>query len=144
MADCIVCGIDDSDGARGAARVADDLAQSLGARLVLVHCTPTAPSVMFGVPFDNDAFKRETLEEAERLLEDVGRGCGTEGVSRRAEPGPPAKALARVLEDEGADFLVIGTRGLGAMRSVLLGSVAQEALAVSPCPVVVLPPHTGG
>ena len=144
MAACIVCGIDDSDDARRAARVADDLAQNLGARLVLVHCTPIAPSVMFGVPFDSDAFKREALEEAERLLEDVARSCETEGVSRRAEVGPPATALVRVLEDERADFLVIGTRGLSALRSVLLGSVAQEAVAVSPCPVVVVPPHTGG
>ena len=144
MADCIVCGVDESDDARRAALVADDLAQQLGARLVLVHGFPTVPSVMFGVPFDSEAFRREAQEGSERLLEDVARSCGTEGVSRRAEPGAPAEVLVRVLEDEGADFLVIGTRGLGGMRSVLLGSVAREAIAVSPCPVVVVPPHNGG
>ena len=141
MAGCIVCGIDDSDGARKAARVADDLAQRLGARLVLVHGTPEAPSVIYGVPFDSDAFQREARDDAERLLEEVARTCGTEEVSRRAEPGTPAEALARILADEGADFLVVGTRGRGAMRSVLLGSVAQEVLAVAPCPVVVVPPQ---
>ena len=142
MAGFIVCGIDDSDGARRAARVADDLAQKLGARLVLVHGTPTAPSVMYGVPFDNDAFQREALEDAERLLEDVARTCRTPDVSRRAQQGAPVEALMRVLQDEHADFLVVGTRGRGAMRSVLLGSVAHEMLAVSPCPVVVVSPHT--
>ena len=144
MTGCVVCGVDDSDGARKAARVADDLAQRLGARLVLVHGTPIAPSVMYGVPFDGEVFQREALEDAERLLEEVAQVCKTTAVSRRAEQGEPAKALERVVEEERADLLVVGTRGRGAMRSVLLGSVAHEMLAVSRCPVVVVPPHAAG
>jgi nucleotide-binding universal stress UspA family protein len=142
MAGCIVCGIDDSSGARKAARVADGLARDLGARLVLVHGAPAAPPVMYGVPFDSDAFQREALQDARRLLEDVAHECGCEGASVRAELGSPIEVLVRVLQDEHADLLVVGTRGRGAMRSVLLGSVAQESLAVSPCPVVVLSPQT--
>ena len=142
MAGCIVCGIDDSSGARKAARVADELARDLGARLVLVHGTPVAPSVMYGVPFDNDAFQRDAMEDARRLLEDVARACSAEEMSQRAEFGSPVEVLVRVIEDEHADLLVVGTRGRGAMRSVLLGSVAHEMLAVSPCPVVVVSPHT--
>jgi nucleotide-binding universal stress UspA family protein len=142
MASCIVCGVDDSSGARKAARVADGLARDLGARLVLVHGAPVAPSVMYGVPFDSDTFQREALEDARRLLEDVASGCTVEQVSQRAELGSAIEVLVRVLEDEGADLLVVGTRGRGAMRSVLLGSVAHEMLAVAPCPVVVVSPHT--
>jgi nucleotide-binding universal stress UspA family protein len=141
MSGCIVCGVDDSDGSRKAARVADDLAQRLDARLVLVHGAPVAPSVMYGVPFDSDAFQREALDDARRLLEDVARTCRTPAISRRAELGLPAAVLERVLEAEDADLLVVGTRGRGAMRSVLLGSVAHEMLAVASCPVVVVPPH---
>jgi len=142
MASCIVCGVDDSSGARKAARVADELARDLGARLVLLHGAPVAPSVMYGVPFDSDAFQREALEDARRLLEDVAGTCTVEQVSQRAELGSAIEVLVRVLEDEGADLLVVGTRGRGAMRSVLLGSVAHEMLAVAPCPVVVVSPHT--
>jgi nucleotide-binding universal stress UspA family protein len=142
MSGCIVCGIDDSDGARKAARVADELALRVGARLVLVHATPVAPSVLYGIPFDSEAFQRKALQDAERLLEDVARTCGTQELERRALQGTPAEVLVQAIEDEGAAFLVVGTRGRGAMRSVLLGSVAHEMLAVSPCPVVVVPPHT--
>lgn len=77
MSACIVCGIDDSDGARRAAHVADELAQRLGGRLVLVHGTPVAPSVLYGVPFDTEAFQREALADAERILKDVARTCAT-------------------------------------------------------------------
>jgi nucleotide-binding universal stress UspA family protein len=142
MAGCIVCGIDDSSGARKAAQVADKLARDLGARLVLIHGTPVAPSVLYGVPFDSGAFQREALETAERLLEDVASTCRSETISHRAELGPTIETLVRAIEQEHADFLVVGTRGRGAMRSVLLGSVAHEMLAVSPCPVVVVAPHT--
>jgi nucleotide-binding universal stress UspA family protein len=142
MAGCVVCGVDDSSGARKAARVADGLARDLGARLVLVHAGPVAPAVLYGVPFDNDAFQREVMDDAKRLLDDVARGCTVAHVSHRVELGSPADVLARVLEDEHADLLVVGTRGRGAMRSVLLGSVSHEMLAISPCPVVVVPPHT--
>lgn len=141
MAGAVVCGIDDSAGARGAARVADRLARDLGARLVLVHGAPAAPSVMYGVPFDNDAFQRDVLEDARRLLEDVARDCGSEQIAKRAELGSAIEVLLRTLQEETAQFLVVGTRGRGAMRSVLLGSVAHEMIAVAPCPVVVVSPH---
>jgi nucleotide-binding universal stress UspA family protein len=141
MVGCIVCGIDDSTGARQAARVADGLTHDLDARLVLVHGTPVAPGALYGVPFDNDAFQHEAMEHARRLLEAVARTCRAEQVSQRAEFGSPVEVLVRVIEDERADLLVVGTRGRGATRSWLLGSVAHEMVAVSPCPVVVVSPH---
>lgn len=140
MARCIVCGVDDSDGARKDARVADGLARDLGARLVLVHGAPVAPGMMYGVPFDSDAFQRQALEDARRLLGEVAAACESD-VSERAELGSPTEVLMRVLEEEHGDLLVVGTRGRGAMRSVLLGSVSHEMLAISPCPVVVVSPH---
>ena len=96
---------------------------------------------MYGVPFDDDAFQQHAMDDASRLLEEVARARSCEQVSQRAEFGSPFEVLARVI-DEHADPLVVGTRGRGAMRSVLLGSVAHEMLAVSPCPVVVVSPHS--
>jgi nucleotide-binding universal stress UspA family protein len=122
-------------------RVADRLAQSLSRELILVHGTPVAPAVLYGVPFDNDAFQQEARAEAERILAGAAALCGSSDVSSRVEWGPAANALAGVAESERAAWLVVGTRGRGAVRSVLLGSVAHEILAISPCPVIVVPPH---
>jgi hypothetical protein len=102
IASCIVCGIYDSSGARKAARVADGLARNLGARPVLVHGDPVAPSVMYGVPFDSETFHREPMEDARRLLDDAGRACTCETVSKPAELGSPIEVLVRALEAERA------------------------------------------
>jgi nucleotide-binding universal stress UspA family protein len=113
MTFCIVCGVDDSSGARKAARVADELADGLGARLVLVHGAPVAPSVMYGVPFDSDAFQREVMQEGRQQLEDVANTCGAAQVSQRAEFGSPIEVLVRALKEERADPLVVGNPGPG-------------------------------
>jgi nucleotide-binding universal stress UspA family protein len=52
---------------------------------------------------------------------------------------PPAEAIAAVAETRGAEEIVIGSRGLGRVRSAL-GSVSQEVLHRATVPVVVIPP----
>ena len=51
--------------------------------------------------------------------------------------GPPAKELCDEAED--ADLLVMGSRGYGPLRSVLLGSVSAGVVRSAPCPVLVIP-----
>jgi nucleotide-binding universal stress UspA family protein len=51
---------------------------------------------------------------------------------------PPAEAITRVAETRGADEIVVGSRGLGRVRSAL-GSVSQEVLHRATVPVVVIP-----
>jgi nucleotide-binding universal stress UspA family protein len=52
------------------------------------------------------------------------------------EPG----ALLTLAREEDAALIVVGSRGLGAVRSALLGSFSRSVLADAPCPVVVVPP----
>jgi nucleotide-binding universal stress UspA family protein len=55
---------------------------------------------------------------------------------RTVRAGGAASVLTA--EAEGADLLVVGARGLGGFRGLLLGSVSQQTVAHSPCPVVVV------
>jgi nucleotide-binding universal stress UspA family protein len=53
---------------------------------------------------------------------------------------PAADAILRYAEEEGADLIVLGTRGFGAIRRALIGSVASTIARRAPCPILLVPP----
>jgi nucleotide-binding universal stress UspA family protein len=139
MVSCVVCAIEDSDEGRRAALEADRVARDRGARLVLVQSAPAPRSHVYGVAMDASEEERERIAEAQPLLADVACGCTAEDVSQRVEFGPPVDVLLRVLAEENAELLVVGTRRRGAVRSLLSGSLAHKMIELSPCPVLVVP-----
>jgi len=99
-----------------------------------------------------DFFRREALEAfAPDVLSDertvlqraVDRAKALEPsiavVGRLCEP-PAGKALIEA--SEGADMLVVGSRGLSGLKKLALGSVSSECVHHGRCPVVVLRPGT--
>ena len=54
--------------------------------------------------------------------------------------GDPAHAIIDIAERYGCDMIIMGARGVGAMRSALLGSVSQEVLHAAQVPVVIVKP----
>lgn len=56
----------------------------------------------------------------------------------RAEIGPIAETIDRVARDVGADKIVMGTRGLGALGSLVLGSIATKVVHLSRIPVTLI------
>jgi nucleotide-binding universal stress UspA family protein len=52
----------------------------------------------------------------------------------------PADEILRYLKEVEADLVVLGTRGFGAIRRALIGSVASTIARLAPCPVLLVPP----
>ena len=53
--------------------------------------------------------------------------------------GEPAVVLAQVAADCDAELIVVGSRGRGAWRSAVLGSVSSDVARLAPCPVMIVP-----
>ena len=139
----IVCGVDGSEQARHAASAALRLAERLGAQLTLVHVTRTVvPVDSFPMSVDACTYPRSrdlAFSEAEAAFDSLSAEFAAAGVEREVRLGEPAAVLARVSADIGAELIVVGSRGRGAWRAAVLGSVSGDVARLAPCPVMIVP-----
>ena len=122
----IICGIDASAGAREALRIAADLGETFGFRVVAVHVV--ARGVADG---KNDiSATLRARGRAERVLAQVLDEEELVGkIDWRAEVGDTAERLAAVADDERAPLIVLGSRipNAGAVhRSGLASEIAKK------------------
>lgn len=144
----IVCGVDDSHGARRAAAVAGDLTGRLGARLTVVA---VFSPVLFAVPEgrtprdaegqDRASLLAERRRRTEAMAAQVADDAGVAAIAElRVMSGDPARVLVAEAQRAGDEVLiVVGSRGQGAIRAAILGSVSSQLVRDAPCPVVVVP-----
>ena len=76
-------------------------------------------------------------EETNSALENVDEGARPPSVTVRAVTGLPAEEL--IAAAAGADMIVVGSRGAGGFKRLLLGSVSTQVTHHARCPVVVIP-----
>ncbi|MCZ2826222.1 MULTISPECIES: universal stress protein [unclassified Modestobacter] len=141
----VVVGVDGSAGSREALAWALAAAGRRGAVLEVVSVFPVDlwwADAQVADPTRVDALRADADARTRALVEEVRPDPGT-GADVPIEvvvvPGPPAEHLVQVAE--GASLLVVGSRGRGAVRSTLLGSVALHCSAHASCPVVVVHPQ---
>ena len=79
------------------------------------------------------------FSEAEAAFDSLPADFAAAGVEREVRLGEPAAVLARVSADIGAELIVVGSRGRGAWRAAVLGSVSGDVARLAPCPVMIVP-----
>jgi nucleotide-binding universal stress UspA family protein len=128
----IVVAYDGGQPGKRALETAVELERSLGATLDVVSVVPVHPGRAPIDPWDDREVHARLLDEAKGTLESAGINA-----TYREPYGDPATTIERIADDVGADMIVVGTRGLGAVERFLQGSVSEHVAANAKTTVVV-------
>jgi nucleotide-binding universal stress UspA family protein len=143
----VVVGTDGSDAAAAAVQQAADMAKAFAAELLIVTAFESEPFP--------DGRTDNVLEDIRRQITDSGvaeghalaaarlaveRGLPADAVHPISERGEPADALITVAEEQGADLLVVGSKGVTSASRFLLGNVPSKVSHHAPCDVIIVHP----
>ncbi|MDP3700484.1 MAG: universal stress protein [Hylemonella sp.] len=114
--------------------------EGLRASVVLANVQEPASLYEMVVAHDIGVIERVSAEAGAHALAPAEALLREAGVSFESEVdrGDPAHTLVDILERHGCDLVVMGARGLGSMRSALLGSVSHEMLHAAGVAVMIV------
>ena len=115
-------------------------------RLVIAAVVPNVDTMLAtGTGFAGGVVSPEALDqmteaqhrEGEQAVTETARAVGVESAEKLVLRGEAGPALCTLASDLLASVLVVGSRGRGAIKRVLLGSVSHFVVQHAPCPVLV-------
>jgi nucleotide-binding universal stress UspA family protein len=140
----ILVAVDGSAHAKRALEEAIDLARATGGSLTVVTVVPELSAWVLGgagmpPPVDLVRLHEDLVRDYGRMLEEEAASVPDDVQSRSLLlEGRPAEAIVRQTRAGGHDLVVMGSRGRGELRSLVLGSVSHEVLHTSRVPVLVV------
>jgi nucleotide-binding universal stress UspA family protein len=132
----VVAGVDGSAQASRVLAFAAEMAYTRKAPLRVIRAWPPVTGLWEETPMVTRTVTDHEREPFDGLVTDVRDTFPDLTIQTEAVVAHPAAALTRA--GSGAQLLVVGSRGHGAVTGLLLGSVSQHLLRQSPCPVAVV------
>lgn len=132
----VLLATDGSEDAALAAEAAAGICQKSGARLYVVHVWQTVPSAHMKT-FVRSEFERLAREKLDAEVQKL-QSMGISRVEPYLLEGKPADRILDLAEELDAGLIVLGSRGLGTVKRLALGSVAEGVIHHASRPVLVL------
>jgi len=139
----LLVAFDNSPHAQRALAEAIDLARNVNAELTVMTVAPTSniwvESGGYGFPVDIGEINRETERAYQRILDAAVASVPADlPVTAILKHGAAGRAIVKQARDGEHDLVLMGSRGLGGLRSLVLGSVSHHVLQESPVAVLVV------
>ena len=124
---------------------AEDMAKAFSAQLWLLHIAEPEPDFVgydVGPQTERD-FISKILRDEHRHIQEIADRVRKDGLDATAllVQGPAVETILVEATRLGADMIVVGSHGRGAMYRLLVGSVSEGILRGANCPVLVVPTH---
>lgn len=134
----IVVPVDGSKTSDKAMQYAVNMAKHYGASITLIHVVPSIVRAYSEVPLLVPT--KEFEEEGREILRKAEESIRAQGVQVKSEivRGNPAEEILRFADGISADLIVMGSRGLSAIKAFLMGSVSHKVAAHAKCPVLIV------
>lgn len=130
----IVVGTDGSETATRAVQRSVELARTSGAELIVVHAHPDA-NVGYGLSGE----QYPVIDRAKTIIKDAESQWAADVAVRSVlRQGEAADVLIDVAEEEDADLIVVGNKGMTGARRFVVGSVPNRVSHHSPCDVLIV------
>jgi len=139
MFEKVLLAVDGSEHALHAARTAADLARTVNAKEFRIVVAYDFIPPYLGEPNMQYAIDAR-IEESNKIMEAAIKVVGDLPCEIHTEflEASPAEAIISVANTRHSDVIVIGSRGLGTLAGLLLGSTSQKIVAHAPCPVLIV------
>ncbi len=139
----IVVATDGSKFSEDAVKYAAKLAKGTGAKLTVVHVV----NVQGYIEVMWHDMKKEYEKHADKVLEELKERCDVLApelceieVEYVVKEGIPYRKIVETAKEKNADIIILGSHGHSTLEKILLGSVAERVIGISPVPVMVVPP----
>lgn len=130
--------VDGSEFSMNAARVASSITDNYSGKLTLLHVVSKSftKTTMPDLEQEIAGLRSEGSEVLTNALKAIGK---TENeVAAILSWGNPLDVILEEVEDRGYDLIVMGSRGLGAIKGMLMGSVSERISRSVRCPVLIV------
>ena len=138
MFENVVLAFDGSEYSHKALQRAKAIAERFEATLWLVHVFRNPSDLLGYTDYEKLFAKRKSAAQA--VLDDARQKLGRTAfpVKEQLKEGFETESILKIAEDCKADLIVMGTRGLGAVKGLLVGSVSRKVIHYAACPVMVV------
>ncbi|MGA2874316.1 MAG: universal stress protein [Nitrososphaerales archaeon] len=139
---------DGSENAKRAVNAASSVAKQNGSELLIIHVVSEAIPAQYSpiginTPASDYTDYFKTIEqEGLKLVNEVVQKAKGEGINARGEVlrtiSSTVESIVEVADKEHVDLIVVGTRGLGGFKKLLLGSVSSGVVSHASCSVLIV------
>jgi len=136
----ILVAVDGSEVSYGALDAALFLSEKLGSKITAIHVMENVPTVYIESQKVLDELLEARKNESQKILDECSLIATKKGITLTTNllEGNPASTILEFSQSEKYDVIIIGSRGMGKFKELILGSVSSKVIHHSTCPILLI------